>query len=472
MNHTQARQFIQAAADGLLSEPNRRALERHLATCQQCQAYSAELANLESRLSFGLQTRWQDVQPRRFSLQQAKRAASVPKRSTGIGMLYQLVAVPAFQLGALAVLAVGLIVLIGTWAASPHGSGSPHTPTPSLTPPPSLAPGGCTAVANIDAHVYAYHDTASAVLGALPHGQTSPVHVYYVNPQTNQVWLQIDYNGTLGWVTNPDTLLGGDCSHVPTEEPGTAVPPTGAPLPTATPAPATLPLVVPTKQVCELVAPSPQTLYADASLGAAVVGTLDAGQSAPILAWAHNGLPPAWFQVRVGNVTGWVWATWYDPGRGAPCSDLPLTAWPTLPPTPVSTPTTTACVVAPDETPTGDHNVYAGPANTYPVLGTLNSGSYVIATGLFTQDNYDTWIRIDFNGQDGWMSGGSLMFAGGGCWPLPPVDFTPHPPTFTPNAPVPTPTDTQIPGDASATPQASSGSTSYAMTIMVITSPG
>jgi hypothetical protein len=77
--------------------------------------------------------------------------------------------------------------------------------------------------------------------------------------------------------------------------------------------------------------------------------------------------------------------------------------------------------------------VYTGPAKNYPILGQVPTGVYITATGIFSQDNYNTWIRVDYNGQEGWMDGTYLMFGGGGCWPLPPVDYQPHPPTFTPS---------------------------------------
>lgn len=58
MNHDQARQWIEQAADGILGAEQQAALQAHLATCATCQAYAAELANLESALSEALQAHW------------------------------------------------------------------------------------------------------------------------------------------------------------------------------------------------------------------------------------------------------------------------------------------------------------------------------------------------------------------------------------------------------------------------------
>jgi hypothetical protein len=158
------------------------------------------------------------------------------------------------------------------------------------------------------------------------------------------------------------------------------------------------------------------------------------------------------------GVTGWVWAPWYNPASGSPCSDLPLTAWPTFVPGPTATPA--ECIVAPSDVSAADHNVYAGPAETYPVIGTVATGVYVTATGIFSPENYGSWVRVNLNGMEGWVDAGAWMFGGGGCWPLPVVDFFPHPPTFTPSptdsGPTPTATDTPTPtpeGATAPTPQ-------------------
>jgi hypothetical protein len=58
MSHDQARQWIEQAADGIQGAEQQAALQAHLATCATCQAYGAELANLESALSEALQAHW------------------------------------------------------------------------------------------------------------------------------------------------------------------------------------------------------------------------------------------------------------------------------------------------------------------------------------------------------------------------------------------------------------------------------
>mgnify|MGYP003336595852 FL=1 len=58
MSHDQARQWIEQAADGLLGAEQENVLEAHLASCAECRAYAAELANLETALSAALQAHW------------------------------------------------------------------------------------------------------------------------------------------------------------------------------------------------------------------------------------------------------------------------------------------------------------------------------------------------------------------------------------------------------------------------------
>jgi len=58
LNHSEARQLIEQAADGLLTASEQRALESHLKGCADCRAYSAEFAALEAALGATLLERW------------------------------------------------------------------------------------------------------------------------------------------------------------------------------------------------------------------------------------------------------------------------------------------------------------------------------------------------------------------------------------------------------------------------------
>lgn len=62
MTHDEALQLLHAAADGLLGQSERAALEAHLAECDACRARAADLDSLQLNLSHALHARW-DVQP-------------------------------------------------------------------------------------------------------------------------------------------------------------------------------------------------------------------------------------------------------------------------------------------------------------------------------------------------------------------------------------------------------------------------
>lgn len=58
LSHTEARQLIEQASDGLLENAQQRTLEAHLKTCAECRAFAAELAGLESALSSAMKKHW------------------------------------------------------------------------------------------------------------------------------------------------------------------------------------------------------------------------------------------------------------------------------------------------------------------------------------------------------------------------------------------------------------------------------
>jgi len=72
LTHAQARQYLLAAADGLLGEPEQTELALHLQTCQACRAESARLDTLYADLRRTFRSRWEHVpppQPRRVAQQ-------------------------------------------------------------------------------------------------------------------------------------------------------------------------------------------------------------------------------------------------------------------------------------------------------------------------------------------------------------------------------------------------------------------
>jgi len=58
LTHDEARYALHAATDGLLTPADQQALGQHLASCEACRAYAAELGQFETGLRAALQERW------------------------------------------------------------------------------------------------------------------------------------------------------------------------------------------------------------------------------------------------------------------------------------------------------------------------------------------------------------------------------------------------------------------------------
>jgi hypothetical protein len=58
LSHSQARELIEQASDGLLETSHQRALESHLKGCADCRAFAAELAGLEGALAAAMKAQW------------------------------------------------------------------------------------------------------------------------------------------------------------------------------------------------------------------------------------------------------------------------------------------------------------------------------------------------------------------------------------------------------------------------------
>jgi len=58
ISHKQARHYINALADNLIEEQERKDLDAHLDTCEECRTYATQMKNLESRLQHSFHHRW------------------------------------------------------------------------------------------------------------------------------------------------------------------------------------------------------------------------------------------------------------------------------------------------------------------------------------------------------------------------------------------------------------------------------
>jgi peptide/nickel transport system substrate-binding protein len=146
LNHQQAQEYIQAAADGLLDAAASRELDAHLAECAECRAYAAQVAHLEQQLRRGLQARWPAPRYNRRQVQGTiDKVQSRAERRSWIRHINDL-----FQAVAWAGLIVALVVTVA-WifrivmpqlSAGPAvpqilgESGTTATSTPQMTPSP------------------------------------------------------------------------------------------------------------------------------------------------------------------------------------------------------------------------------------------------------------------------------------------------------------------------------------------------
>jgi N-acetylmuramoyl-L-alanine amidase len=80
----------------------------------------------------------------------------------------------------------------------------------------------------------------------------------------------------------------------------------------------------------------------------------------------------------------------------APPTEAPL---PTSTPAPLPTPLPTATPQITLTVGADGANVRSGPGTFYDQLGRLDPGGTAVVTG-----RYDKWLRIDFNGADGWVA--------------------------------------------------------------------
>lgn len=135
LNHSEARQLIEQAADGLLTADEQRALESHLKGCADCRAYAAEFAALEAALGAALLERW--GQPRLSKAGEARlvktlqenfppASGGAPKPPGGFPTLPLLLGLGF----------IGLIALVLFWLSSAAGGATVEqtdTPTPTST---------------------------------------------------------------------------------------------------------------------------------------------------------------------------------------------------------------------------------------------------------------------------------------------------------------------------------------------------
>jgi anti-sigma factor RsiW len=128
ISHLQARAWLDSAVDLALSPEQRAALEGHLAGCDECRRYEAELANLEGALRQSLQAHLPSSHAP-LSLEEVLQRVRASQPTTAFANRW--VAAP--------VLLVVLLTIIFT-LGSPRGIGGGTHPTQALTATALLAP--------------------------------------------------------------------------------------------------------------------------------------------------------------------------------------------------------------------------------------------------------------------------------------------------------------------------------------------
>jgi hypothetical protein len=129
LSHSQARELIEQASDGLLETSHQRALESHLKTCADCRAFAAELAGLEGALAAAMKAQW----PQK-GLSKAAESELIKNVQSGFqpgGFSY-----PFGGLGILLTIILVLLALFGASQLFPFGSANAEptqTDTPSAT---------------------------------------------------------------------------------------------------------------------------------------------------------------------------------------------------------------------------------------------------------------------------------------------------------------------------------------------------
>jgi hypothetical protein len=158
ISHRQARLYIQAALDDLVSQREQKTLEEHLKTCKICQAYSNELSGVTINLQQTFHTRW-DKQPtptgpmienvlsRRRRILMSNRLRSAARILAILATLFLFALVTNYTIHRLLPAPIGkqpLSTIPGTVAPTPL-SNLFGTPTLTATPFPTMVEPTATA---------------------------------------------------------------------------------------------------------------------------------------------------------------------------------------------------------------------------------------------------------------------------------------------------------------------------------------
>lgn len=267
LNHTQARQWIERAADGLLTPAQQKELDAHLKGCAECRAYAAQLQQLEGALRAALVTNLgQSSLPsssvdkivEALQKQTPKGGGSRGGPRAGWPRIFGILL--AVSLGALA-LFYGRSLLSSNPATAPEDSPvvaaatATSTPTQSVTDTPTLTPAPVelvlVAVPNQNVNCREGNSSQFEIADTLFEGETytpnarghDNLWVRFTGPVTQvQCWVFVD---NLALLVNEDVFLLPDVPEALLPYAAYPPTPTPSPTPTFTPEPTETPVVVP-----------------------------------------------------------------------------------------------------------------------------------------------------------------------------------------------------------------------------------
>jgi hypothetical protein len=231
LTHSEARSLLSRSLDAQLGSGERRALDEHLAQCDACSAYGADLQRMNAHLFESLQARWTDPNLSSLEMDRSLRLTGQRVRQRSTGRRLMLVAQPAvWTLGAVALVAAmaWIISSIGpTPAEDVEGTPTPTTESIAASATPELsvavtATGAATATRGIcTAEVITATDLREGPNEGYLSKQTvypgisgQVLSVYYGDPDTT--WLQVYVKETatleyVGWLMASTVTYTGDC---------------------------------------------------------------------------------------------------------------------------------------------------------------------------------------------------------------------------------------------------------------------
>jgi uncharacterized protein YgiM (DUF1202 family) len=227
------------------------------------------------------------------------------------------------------------------------------------------APTGTTAtVSAFTLNVRAQPNTTAAILTKISAGQSFPV----ISTSADNNWVQLNANGTVGWVSANFVRISG------------------APVPQATTTPTQAPDTSAPGVLSATVTASRLNVRAEPNATASVLTQVTSGQSFTVLVTSPDN---NWVQINANGTTGWVSANF-----------VRLSGQPASQATPAPTQTTDATATSGPRV-LFNVNLRAAPNGDAEILQIIprNSGLQVLG-----RNQNSDWLQVTFNGVTGWVS--------------------------------------------------------------------